>query len=216
MPVAFLPGTQLEASDELADLYWETDPAIFSFIFANGLPDWRRVFPAEWRADFGNHPASETTLACLNGRPVGLLTSFPGASVESRFNATLDRELAALEPRARDRMLAAFAAMEWLFPKLPQGSLYVLNLAVAPDMRGQGLARRLLEAAVAKARNLGLAEIHLDTAADRPAVAFYERLGFRAVVESRACNLRDGITLPTHLRMVLSTGEGLTESLRDV
>lgn len=206
MTISILPGQDVAATKGLADLYWETDPAIFSFIFLNGRADWRRVFAGEWQAGFGNHPSRETVVACLDGLPVGILTSFAGVEMDARFQATLTRELALLDPRAQERMLAAFAAMEWLFPRVPATGLYILNLAVAPDLRGQGLARTLLDKAAEKARSLGLTEIHLDTATDRPAVGFYERVGFRAVVESRACNLRDGVTLPPHLRMVLPVG----------
>ena len=35
--------------DQLPDLLWETDPAIFSFIFGD-LQVWRRLFPQEWAA----------------------------------------------------------------------------------------------------------------------------------------------------------------------
>ncbi len=65
------------------------------------------------------------------------------------------------------------------------------------------MCRRMTGEAVAKARKLGLTAVHLDTAADNPAVTFYSRVGFRAVVESRARSLPEGVALPTHLRMVL-------------
>jgi ribosomal protein S18 acetylase RimI-like enzyme len=103
-------------------------------------------------------------------------------------------------------MTAAYDAMEWLFPQVPDEALYILNIVVAPEMRGQDLGRRLIDEAVAKARLLGLRAVHLDTAADNPAVHFYNRVGFRAVVESRALNLPEGIVLPNRLRMVLKVG----------
>ena len=70
-------------------------------------------------------------------------------------------------------------------------------------MCGQDLGRRLIAEAVTKARRLGLRAVHLDTDSDNPAVRFYQRVGFRAVVESRAMSLPDGVAVPNHLRKVL-------------
>jgi len=64
----------------------------------------------------------------------------------------------------------------------------------------------MIAQAVAKARRLGLRELHLDMASDTPAVRFYNRSGFRAVVESRAMSLTDGVVVPNHFRMVLDNG----------
>lgn len=61
---------------------------------------------------------------------------------------------------------------------------------------------------------MGLRSVHLDTASDNPAVRFYTRVGFRAVVESRAMSLPDGITLPAHLRMVMDVQASTTAATR--
>jgi len=64
----------------------------------------------------------------------------------------------------------------------PVGSLKwsIGNVAVHPDYRGQGIARRLMEAAIERVRDQGgttvLLEVHADNA---PAVRLYEGLGFR-------------------------------------
>ncbi|MFN0113474.1 MAG: GNAT family N-acetyltransferase [Paracoccaceae bacterium] len=200
LPVAMVEGATLSADDRMADLIWETDPSIFTFIF-DSLPVWRRLFPAEWLAMFGTQTAGQTRVAISGRRPVGLVNAFAGSEVPARFGATYARQSAVLDDVAAARMRAAYDAMEWLFPRVPDDALYVLNLVVSPDCRGQDLGRRLVDEAGTKARRLGLRSIHLDTAADNPAAGFYRRIGFRPLVESRAMSLPEGVVLPAHLRM---------------
>ena len=75
------------------------------------------------------------------------------------------------------------AAILLEYPRLPSPRNlkacegYVLNVFVVPAARRQGLASRLVDAAIAAARALGLARIRLHaTAAGR---GVYARLGFR-------------------------------------
>ena len=115
----------------------------------------------------------------------------------------MERQLTAMDARAARHLTADYDAMEWLFSRVPDEQLYILNIVVAEQMRGQDLGRRLIAEAVTKTRRLSLRAVHLDTASDNPAVRFYQRPGFRAVVESRAMSLPDAVAVPNHLRMVL-------------
>ena len=186
----------------MADMLWDTDPAIFAFIFGE-LSVFRRLLPQEWTSSFSTQQRDETRVALVGDRVVGLVNSFGGAEVASRFVVTMERQLAALEPGAQAQLIAAYDAMEWLFPRVPDNGLYILNIVVAADLRRQDLGRRLIAEAVEKARRLGLRSVHLDTATDNPAVHFYRRVGFRPVVESRALSLPERINLPNHYRMVM-------------
>jgi len=205
MAISIVDGAQVQGGDHLADLLWETDPEIYRFMFRD-LQVWRRLFPQEWTAAFGTSQAVETRVALDGNRVVGLINSFAGREVAPRFVTTMGRLLAALDPDAGRQLTAAFDAMEWLYPHVPDDALYILNLVVAADMRGQDLGRRLIAEAVAKARRSGLRAVHLDTAVGNPAVKFYHRVGFRAVVESRAMSLPEGVVVPNHFRMVLDIG----------
>jgi len=61
----------------------------------------------------------------------------------------------------------------------PQRSLYLDQLCVRHDRRGQGLGRVLVDAVFARARDLGASHVRLDTAYDNQAAqAFFRRLGF--------------------------------------
>ena len=60
---------------------------------------------------------------------------------------------------------------------------YLFNVYVAPEARGQGLARRLTEAALDAARGLGLEMVELHASKD--AEALYRGMGFEPTPEFR-------------------------------
>ncbi|MEU7896897.1 GNAT family N-acetyltransferase [Nonomuraea sp. NPDC049152] len=66
------------------------------------------------------------------------------------------------------------------------GVLYVDNVAVRPDQHGQGLGRRLLAFAEARAAELGLPALRLITNAKMtPNIALYQRLGYTVTTVER-------------------------------
>lgn len=60
---------------------------------------------------------------------------------------------------------------------------YLFNVYVVPEARGQGLARRLTEAALEEARRLGLEMVELHASKD--AEALYRAMGFEPTPEFR-------------------------------
>jgi ribosomal protein S18 acetylase RimI-like enzyme len=80
-----------------------------------------------------------------------------------------------------------FTQLYPLFSSLRCRPIWMLSdLFVAPDRRGSGVGRRLMEAAHAFAREQGAASIELDTAhTNTPAQALYESLGYERDLEFR-------------------------------
>ena len=83
----------------------------------------------------------------------------------------------------------------------------VYQMWVAPERRGQGVGRALLDMAVDWARMAGAHTVRLDvTVSNRPAVALYERAGFRPVGDPKP--LRAGSALQSRcLQRSLRTGD---------
>jgi ribosomal protein S18 acetylase RimI-like enzyme len=66
--------------------------------------------------------------------------------------------------------------------RLSDGVAEIKRMWVAPELRGQGLGRRLLEGLEAAAVDLGYRRVRLDTAASMDAaMALYGRAGYRAI-----------------------------------
>lgn len=87
----------------------------------------------------------------------------------------------------------------------------VLSLGVLPEVRRQGLARALMDAAITHAIELGIGHLFLEVAEDNaPARRLYETLGFSQVGRRRAYYRRrwgpsvDALTLR---REILNSGD---------
>jgi len=56
---------------------------------------------------------------------------------------------------------------------------YLGTLAVAPEVKGSGIARAMMDDALSRLREAGVIRVELTVEADNPrAIAFYERFGF--------------------------------------
>lgn len=67
----------------------------------------------------------------------------------------------------------------WVYSAGPNAHSYLEELYVVPSLRGQGIGRALLEAAMDAARSEGATHMELGTSEDDAAArALYERLGF--------------------------------------
>lgn len=76
------------------------------------------------------------------------------------------------------------AFWDWIEGHLPGDSWFLDHLAVAPERRGEGLGRALVDLGLGFARRDGVPAF-LETA--RPGnVGYYERLGFRVVADEHA------------------------------
>ncbi|NLF00112.1 MAG: GNAT family N-acetyltransferase [Anaerolineales bacterium] len=65
--------------------------------------------------------------------------------------------------------------------RIPADELYVSEVAVAPECRGEGVGAALLAYAAAWARSMGKRRLSLHVASANPACRLYERMGYRVV-----------------------------------
>jgi GNAT superfamily N-acetyltransferase len=69
-----------------------------------------------------------------------------------------------------------------------------LAIAVVPSWRGKGIGAELLTALMEQARADGFAALSLSVDSDSPAIALYDRFGFRTVAgDDEACVMRAGL-----------------------
>jgi GNAT superfamily N-acetyltransferase len=139
------------------------------------LPDevTREEFCAAWLGPSVDHylAVGRVHVARLDGVVVGAAAwRLPGAGPAP------GGVLAGLVGRTRaDEILAALASAARLAPAEP--AVYLNYLAVSPDHQGAGIGRRLVDAGIAEAREVGT---YLATSDPRN-LAFYRRLGYADV-----------------------------------
>ncbi len=138
-----------------AEGVWEAVPFFEEFVLS----------PVENRYSLGNNLVAE-----IDGEPVGSVVSFPA-----------DRQ-----PELDSLLLAAFnkrgMGLEKLFFEGEKGSYYLCAMGVAPSFRGRGVGAALMEAAMAKGRELGYDRVSLLVSGDNSrARALYERFGFSVI-----------------------------------
>ncbi len=79
-----------------------------------------------------------------------------------------------------------------------------LGMGLLPEYRGKGLGQRLLEACLARAKEVGLTRIELETRADNePALRLYERMGFEHEGRKRRGMKVNGLYIDTVAMAVL-------------
>ena len=146
-------------------------------------------------------------LQALREDPVAFAASYederdtPMAIVAERLQPGADR---AIVGAFDGRQLVGLAAWHREEMRKLQHKGFVWGVFIAPSHRGRGLARRLLEAVIALARQAeGIRQLNLTAYADnRPALALYQSLGFEVYGRESAAICVDG-TLHDDLHMSL-------------
>jgi RimJ/RimL family protein N-acetyltransferase len=142
------------------------------------------------------------------------------------FGSDLDETLAAGERTARERFaplatdprdvifgafddqdaLAGVAGIVGNHRRKQRHRMFIWGVYVAPEARGNGAGRRLIEACIAHARTVpGVRQVHLTVSShNAAAIAIYERCGFaRHGVDPRALILPDGTEVDEDLMVLM-------------
>lgn len=129
-------------------------------------------------SDAGRFGYSLAHVAELNRRPLGMLLSFPAASL-----TRLDLSVAKHLPRAFGWNVFGFVARSLAYANIREAEAdeyYVSNIAVLPAAQGQGLGKRLLLHADELARKQKLKKVSLMVALENlSAQRVYKRNGYR-------------------------------------
>lgn len=127
-------------------------------------------------------PASAEALACLTAYFTEIATRFPGGFDPGPLDQA---DLAAQRPPNGAFLIASQGAKPIGCVALrPDGGTVgeVKRLWVSTEVRGAGLASRLMARIEEEARSLGMTALRLDTSAHLPeAVAFYRRHGWAEI-----------------------------------
>ncbi len=113
-----------------------------------------------------------TLLAIVEGRPVGMITSYEG----ERYHAMRERTMAIV----KEKLGVAFPGME---DEAVPGEYYLDSLAVVPEYRGRGIGRALLQQGIGRGLALGLKVTLAVDPVNTRAQRLYASLGFKPAGE---------------------------------
>ncbi|MEM9044967.1 MAG: GNAT family N-acetyltransferase [Pseudomonadota bacterium] len=210
MSLVLRQGKADDQIDQIADLIWSTDVELMEFTFPS-YEIWTKVARTEWRQPKGLISHLQATIALSDGEVAGITVGHTSAEYPENFDYTvnLQREIFSADELAHHQ--DALIWMDRLFPPAREDAFYVQELAVAPRFRGQGLGKRLLAAALERAKAAGAQRISLDVAEANPSVAVYNSLGFETEIETRVPYLEErGIGRHLHMSLPVADAGALS------
>jgi len=173
-----------EDCGDIARLFLMSSDGLAEYIWGRNAPQGASLLEVG-RRRYAREGVAFSYRNCLvaedDGRVIAMLHSFPMPP----------RDAAADKVETVDPVLRPYAELE------DPGSLYVSGVAVYPEHRGRGLARRLMDQARARAEALALPRVSLICfERNERAMQLYRRLGFaevdrRPVVPHPSLHYRD-------------------------
>jgi ribosomal protein S18 acetylase RimI-like enzyme len=150
--------------------------------FSGGGERAKRVLCRAFESPGNNASREVVTVAELDGQVAGALAAFPVEESIGRAGAFLRLALRALPPWRWPAALWLYWSGARAVPSPPESAYYIDALAVDEPRRRRGAARSLLAAAEARALELDMPAIALDTSLDnKPARALYLSAGYDEV-----------------------------------
>lgn len=118
------------------------------------------------------YSARNTTIAELDGKPVGMLTAYDGSRYGTMRQVTMQL--------VKEHLGTEFPGME---DETVPGEYYLDSLAVRPGLRGKGIGRRLLENGIAEGKSRNLTVTLAVDPVNEKAQKLYRAIGFRQMGE---------------------------------
>jgi ribosomal protein S18 acetylase RimI-like enzyme len=184
-----------------AQLIVSTDEHLYSLWGGGTLDAWLELAQAEWRASDGIYSHRFAKVLEIDGAVKALVLAFASKAGATAIDWQMTNFRQAMASQEWQGVFDRFSQIApMLFAPAPEHSYYIQNIAVAPDLRGQGIGRALLDLVVECARSEGCNILMLDVDATTPAVRFYQKMGFTTTQTVELSSL--GVN--PHLRMVMS------------
>jgi ribosomal protein S18 acetylase RimI-like enzyme len=181
LPEAGVRSARESDADPVALLLYESAAAMYDR-FTGGRERAIHVLVRAFETSGNNASREVVTVAELDGRVAGALAAFPVDETLARAGGFLRLALRGIPPWRWPGALWLYWSGARAVPNPPDAAFYVDALAVEGSLRRRGAARALLEAAEARARELELPSIALDTSLDnKPARALYLSAGYDEV-----------------------------------
>jgi ribosomal protein S18 acetylase RimI-like enzyme len=187
----------------------QRSPHLYSMLSVSPPVTIRPFQANEWRA------YRDLRLRALQEAPEAFCSTF--ASARQIPDADWQARLAHIQPD-HDYPIAALlaeqpVAMAWVtIDRNHPTHANLFQMWVAPEYRGQGVGRQVVQAAIAWARDRQLQSLHLGvTVGDTPARHLYESLGFVAVGELEPLRSGSGLMLQ-NMTLALNTPGMMPES----
>lgn len=140
----------------------------------HGLDDFRRMMTGLVEREDSQYSYKNTLVAVDNGKVVGISVSYDGGKLHELRKAFLSA--------ANDQIGKNHTGMD---DETQAGELYLDSLAVLPEYRRRGIAKRLLTATKQRADEMGLPVVGLLVDKGNPGgEALYASVGFRHVNDS--------------------------------
>jgi ribosomal protein S18 acetylase RimI-like enzyme len=162
MTLRFRPAVAGDVA-QAVPLMYSAGPEGFEYVFTQGRRsalDYLRYAFADGAGVFGhrNHTVVEQ-----DGSVVGIGAFYSGVEYNQLSQGTLLQILRFYNFSCLPVLRRAMQTTHWM-PPPGRRTLYVANLGVAPEMRGQGIGARLLHEQMKHARNTRKAQFALDVA----------------------------------------------------
>ncbi len=119
------------------------------------------------RRDDVLYSARNTIIAEIDGKPVGMITSYDGKGYKAMRQTTMEL--------VRQHLGIEFPGME---DEAGEGEYYLDSLAVLPECRGKGIGKSLMLEAISRGHALGLPVTLVVDPANPRAQRLYASLGF--------------------------------------
>jgi len=173
--------------DAMVPLIYSSGPASFNYVFSRVYEGQAQDFLRAAFTDGGGQFGANTHIALeLDGKVVAAGALYSGAQHIDYLRHGVRQMWRFFGPRKFFSCVFYGLRTERVIKPPSRDVAYLAHLSVAPELRGQGLGRQLIDHLCERGRQQGFTKAGLDVAEDNPrARALYLGLGFTSVANRR-------------------------------